>query len=116
MAAVQHVEVYSTLYVPYVQAAWHVLSCGVRACSSAQHATHSSPQDEQQGFSQIGLKPAQAATPLLYFCCSFCVGGCAYNYLFFCLQASSFRMSAERVFTPLVTLDIIIQRYPDVAQ
>uniref|UniRef100_A0A383VFW0 Protein kinase domain-containing protein n=1 Tax=Tetradesmus obliquus TaxID=3088 RepID=A0A383VFW0_TETOB len=30
--------------------------------------------------------------------------------------ASSFRMSAERVFTPLVTLDIIIQRYPDVAQ
>jgi hypothetical protein len=32
------------------------------------------------------------------------------------LQAASFRLSAERVFTPLVTLAIIIQRYPDVSQ
>jgi hypothetical protein len=36
--------------------------------------------------------------------------------LFTVLQAASFRLSAERVFTPLVTLAIIIQRYPDVAQ
>jgi hypothetical protein len=50
--------------------------------------------------------------------CSACHAAAVYFLVLSCnfLQAASFRLSGERVFTPLVTLAIIIQRYPDVSQ